>query len=123
MHRRKVDLRRLPSRPASLPIIGDPVIIQTRNPTISGSPSATSGTAETPLTGRYAAPGRYTDVDTLVRGDARRAVRPGSYTDVDTLTHPKSGIVRPGSYADVDTLTRPKSGIVRPGSYTDMMLP
>ena len=99
------------------------MITQNRNPTISGSHSATSGTAETPLTGRYAAPGRYTDVDTLVRGDARRAVRPGSYADVDTLTRPKSGIVRPGSYTDVDTLTRPKSGIVRPGSYTDMMLP
>ncbi|MGO4229204.1 hypothetical protein AB4Y72_10075 [Arthrobacter sp. YAF34] len=99
------------------------MITQTRNPAISGSPSSTSGTTETPLTGRYAASGRYTDVDVLVRGDARRAVRPGSYTDVDTLTHPKSGIVRPGSYTDVDTLTHPKSGIVRPGSYTDMMLP
>ena len=99
------------------------MITQNRNPTISGSHSATSGTAETPLTGRYAAFGRYTDVDTLVRGDSRRAVRPGSYTDVDTLTRPKSDIVRPGSYTDVDTLIRPKSDIVRPGSYTDMMLP
>lgn len=99
------------------------MITQNRNPTISGSHSATSGSAETSLTGRYAASGRYTDVDTLVRGEARRAVRPGSYTDVDTLTHPKTEIVRPASYTDMDTLTRPKTEIVRPGSYTDMMLP
>ena len=97
------------------------MITQTRNPTIQGSHPAT--TAETPLTGGYAGLGRYTDIDTLIPGDARRAVRPGSYADVDTLTRPNSDIVRPGSYADVDTLTRPKSDIVRPGSYADMMLP
>ncbi|MDD1477843.1 hypothetical protein [Arthrobacter sp. H16F315] len=99
------------------------MITQNRNPTTSGSYSTTSGTAEIPLTGRYAAFGRYTAVDTLVRGDARRIVRPGSYTEVDTLTRPKSDIVRTGSYADMDTLTRPKSDIVRTGSYADMMLP
>ena len=101
-----------------LPTIGDPVITQTRNPT-----SHPATPAATPLTDSPAAPGRYTDIDTLVRGDARRAVRPGSYADVDTLTRPKSDTVRPGSYADVDTLTRPKSDVVRPGSYADMMLP
>jgi hypothetical protein len=99
------------------------VITQNRNPTISGSHSATSRTSETPLSGRYAAFGRYTDVDTLIRGDAGRAVRPGSYTDVDTFTRPTSDVVRPGSYTDMDTFTRPTSDVVRPGSYTDMMLP
>ena len=99
------------------------MITQNRNSTVPGSHPATSWTAGTPLTGLYAALGRYTDTDTLARGDARRLVRPGSYTDMNILTHPKSDIVRPGSYTDVDTLTRPKSDIVRPGSYVEMMLP
>lgn len=90
------------------------MITQNRNPT-----NRTSDPAETPLTGRYAAPGRYTDTNTLIRGDARRAVRPGSYTDVDTLTRPKSDIVRPGSYVDMDARLPRLSDLGRPGSYID----
>ena len=79
------------------------MITQNRIPTNPGSSPTTYRTAETSLTGRFAAA--------------------GGYTDVDTLSRRKSDVVRPGSFADVDTLARPKSDVVRPGSYVDMMLP
>jgi hypothetical protein len=80
---------------------------------------ATGWTAETPLAARYAAAGSYSDIDMLIRGEARHAVRPGSYTDVDTLTRPKSDSVRPGTYTDTDATLGRFPNLGRPGSYTD----
>lgn len=98
------------------------MLTQNEHHTFRGRRSGTSRTTETPLPVQYAAPGRYTDTDTLIRSDSRRAVHPGSYTDVDGLTRPGSDVVRPGSYTDVDAPLATVSPLGRPGSYTDMDL-
>ena len=92
---------------------------QSENRTFLGRRSGTSRTAATPLPCQDANAGRYTDTDTLIRGNASRGARAGSYTDVESLTRPQPGVVRPGSYTDVDAPLATVSPLRRAGSYTD----
>lgn len=107
----------LTSRP---PTIGDLLTTQTRSHAPNLVHPALDGNTEPSQATRYAAAGRYTDVETLTHGKTRHAVRPGRYTDVDTIARPKSdAAVRPGSYIDVDALSGRVPAPGRPGSYTD----